>query len=87
MHKASGVVEIMRASPVNKIVEIEINEKWCKGCEICVDVCPHDVLVMENGIAKVKDLESCTACNRCELQCPDFAIVVISPKQETQPVS
>ncbi len=62
-------------------IEIHINEAWCKGCVICVDVCPHDVLVMEEGIAKVKDIEKCTACNLCELECPDFAIVVIDNRK------
>jgi 2-oxoglutarate ferredoxin oxidoreductase subunit delta len=61
----------------SKLIEIEINEAWCKGCVICVELCPQDVLMMENGIAKVKDLEACTACGLCELRCPDFAIEVI----------
>ena len=53
-----------------------INETWCKGCEICVDICPLDVLVMEDFVARVKDIDQCTGCMMCELLCPDFAIVV-----------
>lgn len=59
-----------------KDVKIEINEVWCKGCKICVDVCPRDVLIMDDFVAKVKDLERCTGCMLCEQLCPDFAIVV-----------
>ena len=55
---------------------IEINEAWCKGCEICVDMCPHDVLEMKEGVVKVKNIDNCTICTICELHCPDFAIVV-----------
>lgn len=57
-------------------VEIKINEAWCKGCVICVDLCPEGVLIMERGKAKVTKLELCTACGLCELRCPDFAITV-----------
>lgn len=56
--------------------EIIINMPWCKGCAICSELCPEDVLVMENGKVKVKFLEKCTVCGLCELRCPDFAIVV-----------
>jgi 2-oxoglutarate ferredoxin oxidoreductase subunit delta len=55
---------------------LTIKESWCKGCAICVEFCPHDVLAMEKGKAKVINLKACTACGMCELRCPDFAIVV-----------
>lgn len=60
-----------------KPIDIQINDAWCKGCAICVEFCPKDVLMMQNGLARVKDLEACNACGLCELRCPDFAIVVI----------
>ena len=56
--------------------KIEIMESWCKGCEICVKLCPTDVLEMINLSVAVKDIEACTLCGMCELRCPDFAIVV-----------
>ena len=49
-----------------KNIAIDINAGWCKGCEICVDVCPKQVLVMEDFIAVVQDLEACTGCMLCE---------------------
>lgn len=61
---------------------IKINKVWCKGCEICVDVCPRDVLEMQDFVAVVKDLERCTFCQLCELLCPDFAIVVHRPNSK-----
>ena len=61
---------------------IKINEVWCKGCEICVDVCPRDVLEMKDFVAVVKDEERCTFCQLCELLCPDFAIVVHRPNSK-----
>ena len=57
-------------------VRIEINSKWCKGCGFCVEFCPKGVLVMRRGLPVVEDLDGCTACDLCEMMCPDFAIKV-----------
>jgi 2-oxoglutarate ferredoxin oxidoreductase subunit delta len=68
----------MAQEPVTKRKrgEVAIHEAWCKGCAICVEFCPEHVLVMERGKAKVAFPELCTACNMCELRCPDFCITV-----------
>jgi 2-oxoglutarate ferredoxin oxidoreductase subunit delta len=64
-------------SYVSSGVTIEINDAWCKGCAICVEFCPKDVLVMNRmDKVEVQALEACTKCLRCEQLCPDFAIVV-----------
>lgn len=62
---------------------IEIHREWCKGCYICVDMCPRNVLEVDestfvNGIhpVVVARLEDCTVCRLCELWCPDLAIAV-----------
>jgi 2-oxoglutarate ferredoxin oxidoreductase subunit delta len=59
-----------------KAERIEINTKWCKGCEICVELCPTNALEMVDFKAAVKDINKCTVCMQCELRCPDFAIEV-----------
>ncbi|MEJ2055495.1 MAG: 4Fe-4S binding protein [Calditrichaceae bacterium] len=56
--------------------DVIINEAWCKGCKICVEICPKNVLVMDGLIARVDDKDSCTGCMLCEQLCPDFAIIV-----------
>ena len=43
------ILETVRAatkSYVSTGVTIEINDAWCKGCGICVEFCPKDVLKM-----------------------------------------
>lgn len=55
---------------------ITVNDKFCKGCVICVEFCPKDVLEMQGTKPRVKDLASCTRCDLCEARCPDFAIWV-----------
>ena len=56
---------------------IEIDEKRCKACYICIEFCPTKVLEMEGMCVAVKNLEACIKCMQCELRCPDFAIKVI----------
>ncbi len=51
-----------------------INKNWCKGCGICVEFCPTNVLEMKDGKANIKDIDSCIMCKQCELRCPDYAI-------------
>ena len=67
-----------------KLPKIEIKKEWCKGCEICVDYCPTDVLAINGLYAEVVNLEACTACGLCEIRCPDFAITVTKPSRESK---
>jgi indolepyruvate ferredoxin oxidoreductase beta subunit len=58
-------------------VHLEIIEAWCKGCDICVKVCPERCLVLNaDQVAELTDPGACTGCRVCEWLCPDFAIRV-----------
>lgn len=57
-------------------ISVEINAAWCKGCDICVKLCPERCLAMEGPVAVVADPAACTGCHICEWLCPDFAITV-----------
>jgi 2-oxoglutarate ferredoxin oxidoreductase subunit delta len=67
-----------------KAKEIRIDVHRCKGCAICVEFCPTRVLVMKDSKAVVAALDKCTACNLCDLRCPDFAITVFPLEQAEQ---
>jgi 2-oxoglutarate ferredoxin oxidoreductase subunit delta len=62
---------------------VQVFDNWCKGCGICIAFCPQQVF--ETGkegrplVARPKD---CTACRRCEIHCPDLAIVVTRMDEE-----
>lgn len=59
----------------SKNPEIIINCRWCKGCSICIDLCPKSVYERDDeGKPVVKNIEACTVCRQCEFRCPDFAI-------------
>ena len=60
----------------NEKVKISIIPRFCKGCEICVKLCPTKVLGMEMFLVKVVDIDACNSCMLCELRCPDFAIFI-----------
>ena len=48
-----------------------------KGCRLCVEFCPTDVLAMdEDDHPYVAHPELCSACHWCDTHCPDLAIVV-----------
>lgn len=59
-----------------KLVTITLSEVFCKGCEICVEICPNKCLEMKGTHPIVKDINLCSKCMLCELECPDFALTV-----------
>ena len=59
-----------------KTFEILIEEKYCKGCGICVKFCSAKVLEMPYLKAIPVRPGDCIGCRICELRCPDFAVTV-----------
>lgn len=60
---------------------LKIIRQYCKGCGLCVNVCPNGCLDLIDypeskfGIrVNVAAEEFCIGCQLCELRCPDFAI-------------
>jgi len=66
-----------------KLKEHKINRDWCKGCSICVEFCPKNVLELDNeNKAVAAQPENCICCKMCELRCPDLAIEVITEDEK-----
>jgi len=65
--------------------KIIIDETYCKGCGLCVAVCPRALISLDaekltpKGYrpAKLDDASKCTACAMCATMCPDVAITVV----------
>ena len=53
----------------------KVNPDLCEGCESCVEVCPADVFVMEDGKGKVVSGDDCLDCGACAEECPANAII------------
>ncbi len=50
-----------------------VNTKECIACEACIEICPFNVINMENGKAKINQ-ETCSNCRVCLMACPVGAI-------------
>lgn len=56
----------------------------CKGCGLCVTVCPKKIISLDTAVlnkkgyhpAVVTDAEKCIACAFCATICPDVVIKV-----------
>ena len=55
----------------------------CKGCELCVSVCPKHILALDSGTnakgyrpVMCTDLDSCIGCASCARICPDSIITI-----------
>lgn len=60
----------------------------CKGCELCIDVCPPSVLAMSDehntsGFRVPVLAEGCTGCSACQMICPDFVFEVYRLDRDT----
>lgn len=61
-----------------------IDETVCKGCGLCVKVCPKKILAINKkkmnqkgyNPSYVTDAKQCVACAMCAIMCPDSAIKV-----------
>lgn len=61
-----------------KKYEVEVNNPWCKGCSLCIHVCPKKVLELDEIRGKSMPVrqDDCIGCRQCENICPDLAITV-----------
>jgi 2-oxoglutarate ferredoxin oxidoreductase subunit delta len=62
---------------------IEVNELYCKGCELCIGACPQNVIALDIERITVKGYhpasliaEGCTGCGICAIVCPEAALTV-----------
>ncbi|MDR1640324.1 MAG: 4Fe-4S dicluster domain-containing protein [Clostridiales bacterium] len=63
---------------------VTISSERCKGCGLCVDVCPKKVLALSTGVLNQKGFhpaeaarpQDCIGCAFCGLMCPDVCIKV-----------
>jgi len=63
--------------------KVTIDRNRCKGCELCVHVCPKQVLAMSKEIndkgyffSHVVNQPACIGCRFCGFICPDVAIEI-----------
>lgn len=70
---------------------LEIAADHCKGCELCVEVCPKHVLALDETIVnalgrhpvRLLDASACTSCVLCARICPDVVFTVFARPKGT----
>ncbi|MFW6006320.1 MAG: 4Fe-4S dicluster domain-containing protein [Candidatus Bipolaricaulota bacterium] len=69
--------------------KIEIDDDRCKGCGLCIEVCPQDVLAFSDDFNSSgynyvvpENPEDCIGCEFCGKVCPDVAITVYKLQKE-----
>lgn len=64
-------------------VYLNFDKNRCKGCMLCVSVCPKHILALDSGTnakgyrpVMCTDLDSCIGCASCARICPDSIITI-----------
>ncbi|MBS3736993.1 MAG: ferredoxin family protein [Candidatus Bipolaricaulota bacterium] len=69
--------------------KVEIDDDRCKGCGLCIEACPQDVLEFSDDFnssgynyVTPENPEDCIGCGFCGKVCPDVAITVYKLQKE-----
>lgn len=70
-------------------INIHVNGDLCKGCGICIRLCPMKVFSKSNKLSERGiyppisiNKDKCTGCRICEEHCPEMAIFIEKEKEE-----
>ena len=72
---------------------LEIATDRCKGCRLCIDVCPQHVLALNETIVnalgyhpvELTDAAACTSCALCARVCPEVSFKVYARPKVVAP--
>ena len=64
-------------------IHLTVRQDRCKGCGLCVAVCPKHILTLESGTnvkgyhpASCTEEAACIGCASCAKMCPDSIITI-----------
>ncbi len=63
---------------------VTFRQDACKGCGVCVSVCPKRIIFLDKSRtnnkgynpATIDEMDKCIACANCARMCPDSIITV-----------
>ncbi|MEE0023820.1 MAG: 4Fe-4S dicluster domain-containing protein [Ruminococcus sp.] len=69
---------------VRKMEKMQVRFERCKGCGLCVTVCPKKIVALQKEHRNEKgyftavctDQDACISCAMCASICPDCAITI-----------
>jgi len=66
---------------------VVVDKEGCKGCGICVEACPHDVLSLHTEVnskgyhySYMQNPDACIGCSNCGVVCPDTCLTIYRVK-------
>jgi len=66
---------------------VVVDKEACKGCGVCMEACPHDVLAFNKDVnskgyhySYMENADACVGCANCGVVCPDTCIIVYRVK-------
>ena len=66
--------------------KVVIRDDECKGCGLCIEACPEDVLFEQKHLNRMGyhpagyKGEGCTGCGYCFYQCPEPGAITVYKK-------
>lgn len=63
---------------LTNVATLKFSPEKCTGCARCVEVCPHEVFMMDGKRAKIIDQDACMECGACARNCAYGALTVNS---------
>ncbi len=61
---------------LKNVSTLKLDEEKCTGCGACLEVCPHEVLVMNSKRVHIRNRDACMECGACSRNCPFEAVSV-----------
>ena len=60
------------------VTTLKLDEGKCTGCGACLEVCPHEVFIMNSDRVHIRNRDACMECGACSRNCPFGAVSVQS---------
>jgi 2-oxoglutarate ferredoxin oxidoreductase subunit delta len=83
--------DVVLAGLEDAFVPLDVALDRCKGCRLCIEVCPKDVLALDDAVVnalghhpvRLLDPAACTSCALCARICPDTVFTVYARPRRT----
>jgi ferredoxin len=66
----------MKHKYLKNVTTIKLNRDKCRGCGMCLNVCPHSVLNLNGEKVEIINKNLCIECGACVKNCPFSALKV-----------
>ena len=63
---------------LKNVVTLRLDKGKCISCAMCINVCPREVLKLQDDSLEIADLDRCIECGACAMNCPTGALTVNS---------